>query len=109
METIQTKNSITGKNVPMGVLAYLGPLVIVSFLTAKDDPFVKFHIKQWLVLVVIEAVVLLLWMPLIFLWPLLYLINLAIIIFAVIGIVNVINGREQTLPLIGQFAKYFTF
>jgi len=44
----QNKNESTGveSNVLMGILSYLGPLVIISYLTSKDNPFVKFHIKQ---------------------------------------------------------------
>ena len=34
----------------MAVLSYIGPLVIVSYIVANNDPFVKFHIKQGLVL-----------------------------------------------------------
>jgi uncharacterized membrane protein len=99
----------SGKNVPMGVLAYLGPLVIVSYIIAKGDSFVKFHIKQGLVIFVVEAAVWILGMFLHPLWFLLSLINLASLVFAVIGIINVVNGREKELPYIGQYSKYFTF
>lgn len=98
-----------GKNVAMGVLSYLGPLVIVSYLTAKDDLFVKFHIKQGLVLLVIEVAVWIMGMMIWMLWPLLQLINLAALILAIVGIVNAAKGEEKKLPLIGDFAKYFNF
>jgi hypothetical protein len=55
METPQ--NAASQDNKLMGILAYIGPLIIVSYLVAKDDPFVKFHIKQGLVLFVIEIAV----------------------------------------------------
>lgn len=93
----------------MGVLAYLGPLVVVSYLVAKDDPFVKFHIKQGLVLVVIELIV---WVISSMIWSLfmfMNLINLAVLILAIIGIVNVVEGREKELPFVGQFSHYFSF
>lgn len=94
----------------MGVLSYLGPLVIISYAVAKDDPFVKFHIKQGLVLLVIEVVlwvlgVMFFWQ----LWALTQLINLAILILTIMGILNVVNGKEKELPVVGQFSHYFTF
>lgn len=96
------------KNLLMGILAYLGPLVIVSYLVAKDDPFVKFHIKQGLVLFVIEVAMWFLGgMMLYQLWMLMNLVNLGVLVLSVLGIVNVVQGKQQELPLIGQFGKHF--
>jgi uncharacterized membrane protein len=91
----------------MGVLAYIGPLVIISYLFAKDNPFVKFHIKQGLVLFVIEIVVWFLGMIVWMLWPILNIVNLIVLILAIIGIVNVVKGREKMLPLVGSLARHF--
>ena len=91
----------------MGILAYLGPLVIVSYLTSKDDPFVKFHIKQGLVLLVIEVMV---WFLGMIIWPLvmiLWIVNLATLILSIVGIINVTQGKEKNLPLVGSYSKYF--
>ena len=95
----------------MGVLAYLGILIIIPFLMAKDDPFVKFHIKQGLLLAIVEIVVWVLGMTMFGwqMWQFLQLINLAAIVFSVIGIVNVVQGKEKELPLVGSLAKNFTF
>jgi len=92
----------------MGVLAYLGILVIIPFLMAKNNPFVKFHIKQGLLLVVIEIIVWLLGgMFLYMFWPILQIINLITLVFAIIGIVNVVNHKESELPIIGSWAHIF--
>lgn len=98
-------------NTLMGVLAYIGPLVIVSYLVAKDEPFVKFHIKQGLVLLVLSLVVWLFGSMFLgySMFMFMRVINLAITVLAIIGIVNVVQGKEQELPLVGQFSKYFTF
>ena len=93
----------------MGVLSYLGILVIIPFLMAKDDPFVKFHIKQGLLLVIIELAVWILGSSMWQLWMLLNLVNLATLVLAIVGIVNVVQGKEKELPLIGGLAKNFTF
>ena len=103
--TTPTQNN----NTLMGVLAYIGPLVIVSYLTAKNEPFVKFHIKQGLVLLAIEVVMWILSMVAIMLWPILSLINLGALILSIVGIVNVVQNKEKLLPLVGQFAKHFKF
>ena len=93
----------------MGVLAYLGILVIIPFLMAKDDPFVKFHIKQGLLLVIIEIAVWVLGTSMWQLWMFLNLVNLATLVLAIVGIVNVVQGNQKELPLIGSLAKNFTF
>jgi uncharacterized membrane protein len=93
----------------MGVLAYLGILIVIPFLVAKNDPFVRFHIKQGLVLLVIEIIVWILAYSYIFwqLEPIIELINLAVIVLAIIGIVNVVQGNEKELPLIGSWGRNF--
>lgn len=91
----------------MGALAYLGPLVIISYLVGREDSFVKFHIKQGLVLFVIEVA---LWYFSSLLWGILLLgqiINIAILVLVVLGIMNVVGGKERELPVVGMFAKYF--
>lgn len=95
------------QNVAMAVLAYLGPLVVVSYLVAKDDSFVKFHIRQGLVLLTIEVVLWVIDMFVWSLWMIMGLINIVILILAVIGIINAIQGKEVELPVVGEFAKYF--
>lgn len=95
------------KNTLMGILAYLGILVVIPYAMAKDEPFVKFHIKQGLVLLVIEIIV---WVLSVMFWQLgiiLTVINLAILAFIILGIVNVVQGKEQELPFIGKFSSYF--
>jgi len=93
----------------MGILAYLGILVIVSYIVAKDDPFVKYHIKQGLVLLALGIawwiLVAIVWI-LAFFTPFVYI---ALLVFAILGIVNVVNKKEKPLPLIGGFAKLFKF
>ena len=92
----------------MGVLSYLGILVIIPFLMAKDDAFVKFHIKQGVVLAVIEIV---LWALSGMFWGFYFiisLINLVTIILSIIGIINVVQHQEKEIPLVGSLSKYVT-
>ena len=91
----------------MSVLAYIGILVVIPYLMAKDDPIVKFHIKQGLVLVVIEIAVWVAGSMIYMLAPVLMLVNLATLVLSIIGIVNVIQGNQKELPFVGQFSKHF--
>lgn len=91
----------------MSILAYLGPLVFVSYFFAKEQPFVKFHIGQGMVLFVIEAAA---WVVGMLFWGLFFIVKLihfAALIFSAIGIVHVLQGKEAELPLIGKYSKYF--
>jgi len=81
----------------------------LSFLMAKNDPFVKFHVKQGLVLVIAEIAVWFLSGALWHFWMLIQLINLATLVLSIIGIVNVINHKEEELPVVGSIAHSFTF
>ncbi len=92
------------KNVGMAIVAYI--IFFVPLLTdAKDDPFVKFHVRQGLVLFIawIAAV-------LINVIPLLgqlisFVASIALLVLWIMGIINAANGQEKELPLIGQYAK----
>ncbi len=94
----------------MGMLAYIGPLVLIPYFLAKDNSFVRFHVQQGLVLFVIEII---LWVLdgfmfySHFLWNILTLINFGLLILSVIGIVNVLQKKEKELPLVGNYAKNF--
>ncbi len=105
MET--PKNSTEDNTKLMSILAYLGPLVIISYATAKDNPHVKFHIKQGLVVFVIEVgiwfVSSMFWQ----FWMILNFANFGVLILSVLGIINVVNGKEEELPIVGQFASHF--
>ena len=92
----------------MGVLCYLGFLVLIPLFTeAKNDTFVAFHIRQGLVLFVIEIVA---WFLAEFIFPFLLLyqiINLCVVILSIIGIINVAQGEKKELPMVGQLAHSF--
>lgn len=97
----------SGKNTGMAAISYLGPLVIVSYLVANKDPFVKFHIKQGFVLLVIEVAMWILGAILWILWPILWLINVFVLVLVIVGIVRAVKGEEKELPLVGRYASYF--
>jgi uncharacterized membrane protein len=98
------------KNILMAVLAYCGPLIIVSYLVAKDDAYVKFHIKQSLSIIVVGLLLSLFRMSMIFpIGLILAPARLVLGIFMLIGIINAFQGKEKELPLIGKLAESFNF
>ncbi len=94
------------KQMLYGILSYIGILVVVSYILAKDMPGVKFHIKQGVVLFVIEIAAMIISSMVYIFTPLTMVVNIVCLIFSIIGIVNVVNRREKELPFIGQFAKH---
>ncbi len=94
----------------MAVLAYLGILIVVPFLTeAHKDPFVKFHLKQGVVLIIFEIVGFFVGAIPVLGWFVGWLIWLATLVFVVIGIMNAASGDEKMLPVIGPFATNLSF
>ena len=98
-----------GKNKAMAIIAYI--VFFIPLLTdAKNDPFVKFHVKQGTVLFTAAVVA---WLvvrvlPIIG-WILSPIFNIAVLVFAILGIINAANGEEKPLPLIGQLSEYLKF
>jgi uncharacterized membrane protein len=99
------------RNTLMAVLAYLSILVIIPLLVVKNDAFVTFHVKQGLVLAIIGLIVSALGMSMMIwiLFPIISIINLGLLILSIMGIVNVVQGQEKKLPLVGHLADNFTF
>lgn len=93
----------------LAILAYIGPLILVSYLLAKEDPFVKFHIKQGLLLVIGEVTTWLIAMMIWILFPLLQAINIFLFVLAIVGIIRAAHGEMKELPFIGKYAKRFNF
>ena len=95
-----------GKNIGMAVLCYLGILVLIPLLTdAKNEAFVKFHVKQGLVLLIFEVIVSIVWaIP--FLGWIVGAIGWVIgVVLFIIGLINAIGGQEKELPIIGKYGE----
>lgn len=83
----------------MAVLCYLGILWLIPFLAAKESPFVKYHLNQGLLVLILGLIVAAIsWIPLIG-----WLCGVVVFALAIIGIVNAVNGKAQELPVIGRF------
>ena len=100
-------------NKAMGILAYLGILVLVPIFAAKDSQFARYHANQGLVLAIAEiayGIVVSILNAILFVisWRLASIVGtilgivwLGFLALSIIGIINAANGKMQPLPLIG--------
>lgn len=89
------------KNKIVAIIAYLGLLVIVPIIAARESPFAMYHANQGLLLLI-------LWVGVWFLSliPVIGLLGIVgwiiLIVFSILGIINAANGRMKPLPFIGH-------
>jgi len=98
----------TNNNKVMAVLCYIWILWLVPLLTdAKNDPFVKFHINQGIILTIGSAIIWILgYIPIIggiISWAG----GIALLVLAIIGIINAVNMEEKPLPVIGTLITIY--
>ena len=115
-QSSNTMHSGSSSGNMIAIFAYLGILILIPFLMgAKEEPFVKFHLKQGLTLLIAEVV---LWVvSSVFMgmfyymggWIVTNLVWLFTVVLMIIGITNVVRGHEKELPVIGHFASRFNF
>ncbi len=83
------------------ILCYFGLLLLIPLLVKRDSDFARFHSNQGLVLFLFNIIVSIL-ANIPFLGFVVAIVgSVAGVVFWVMGIVNVVNGRAKTLPLIG--------
>ncbi len=101
-------------NTLMGVLCYLGILVLVPILAAKENAFARFHANQGLILLIGEFAVSIISyliprvLPYNGLFYLIYAVimyggGLILFVLSIIGIMNVVKGETKELPYIGKY------
>ncbi len=89
----------------MASLSYIGPLVLVPFLTKKEDPFINFHIRQGLQVFIMTFVIWIFSNWLFGLSPFLKLASFVALVFSIIGIINALKLTEKELPYIGKWGR----
>jgi uncharacterized membrane protein len=113
------KEAKSNKNVDEGKLcAFLSYLLIGIIWYFADDiikknGFVKFHVKQGIIFLIAGLIFGALGGIFVSVPAAGSLINnllgLCILVLLIFGIINVLNGKEAPLPIIGGFAKKLTF
>lgn len=102
------------QNKVMAVLSYIGILVLVPILGAKDSKFARYHANQGLLLLIASAaynialrivnvILYAISWRLAFIGTILSAVSIAFFVLMIIGIVNAANGRAKELPVIGKY------
>ncbi|MDD3085314.1 MAG: hypothetical protein PHU32_05510 [Candidatus ainarchaeum sp.] len=105
-DSLKDKNQ---KNTGMAIVAYI--IFFIPLLTeSKNDPFVKYHVKQgllifigWILISIISWI-----LP----WQLgiiVTILNLSVFVLMIIGIMSAAKGEQKPLPIIGKFGEQFKF
>ena len=119
IEPPKTPQQDVEQNKVMAVLAYLGILVLIPILAAKESKFARFHANQGLILLitgVATGVAYSIFVPVVIKiesfisYVLAGIVGIALglawlllLVLAIIGIINAVKGEFKQLPLIGQF------
>lgn len=86
------------------ILAYIGILVLIPLFLAGDSKFARFHTNQGFTLFLCSLVCWILgFIKLGLVKFIAGLLGFCVLVYAIIGIVNVIKGRAKELPGIGNF------
>lgn len=87
----------------MGILSYLGILVIIPIAVAKDSEFAMYHANQGLILFIAEVILFGIGMIPILGWIISFFGWIAAVVFAIIGIMNAAGKKKKPLPIIGGY------
>lgn len=90
------------KNKVVSAFAYL--IFFLPLVACPDSPFGKFHANQGLLLLITGIIgdIVLGVIPIIG-WIILPFFSIAVLILAVIGLINALNGKAKELPVIGKY------
>ena len=88
-------------NKVIAAIGYVWILCLVPLFLRRHSKFAQFHAKQGLVLFIVEIFGwLILWIPLVG-----WLLGALILIFAILGIMNSLQGNYWEMPILGKYAK----
>ncbi len=99
------------KGKALGILSYLGILVLIPYLSEKKNKYVIFHAKQGIILLIAEIIVggILWFLGLILSWRVSWLVSICqtaffflSLVLSFMGIKNVCDGKAKELPLINK-------
>jgi uncharacterized membrane protein len=102
----QVATAAKEKNTAMAIVAYI--VFFIPLLTEdRDKPFVKYHVKQGIVLFAAWIAAGILSMVPFIGWMLAPYLSFAGLVLTAIGARNAYKGEQKPLPLIGKYADNF--
>ena len=107
------KKTLNSEEMMTAILSYLGILVLIPLLVVKKkDEFIKFHLRQGIVLLIVEVIFVIVAQILGFMfflgwiiWPLVSLCWIAILIVSIIAILKAIQGEMWKIPVISNYTN----
>ncbi len=85
----------------VAALSYVGILFLIPLLIAKESEFAKFHVRQGIILFIIEVII-----SFSFFHRMTGTIISAVIFVAcVVCVVQTLQGKKWELPLLGKYAQ----
>jgi uncharacterized membrane protein len=103
--TLASHDKDVDENKLIAAIGYVWLLCLVPLFLKKDSKFAQFHAKQGLILVVgWFALWVVGWIPILG-WLVMMLGSIVIIILAVLGITNALQGKWWEMPVLGEYAK----
>ncbi len=100
----RTRTPVSGENA-YAILAYLWILCLVPLLMKKEGEFVRFHVRQGLILFIVEIGVAIIGIIPI-LGPVIYTLGILVCaLLSLAGIVQVLMGNKWKMPVIGEWAE----
>jgi uncharacterized membrane protein len=89
------------KDALLALFSYLHILVLIPLIFGRKDQFVRYHVKQGLLLLIIWVLAsFALYLPYL---PWIFLI--VIFVDVLFGIIHVILGKERPMPILGKLAE----
>lgn len=89
----------------ISAVGYLWILCLLPLLGKKDSEFAQHHGRQGLVLTIVSfGLWLVMWIPFLG-WIVGFLGTIAIVVLAVTGIMNAMQGKYWEMPVLGEYAK----
>ncbi len=84
----------------LAILSYLYILVIIPIIFGSKKPFIQYHTRQGMALLIVWVL-----FAFSFYLPVApWIFALFIVVCIIVGIINVVTGHERPLPLIGKLA-----
>jgi len=99
-----TPSAQKGDDNLIAAVSYLWILSLVILLIKKDSDYVAFHAKQGLVIFGASVVLYFIGLIIPFLWPIIWLLNVGILVVVIIGFIKAYNGERYKMPVVADVA-----
>jgi uncharacterized membrane protein len=85
----------------LAAISYLNVLFLIPLLMGRREAYVRFHLKQGIVLFAVDVIAgAIVWVPLVG-----WLIGLFLVCVSIYGFLQALAGKKWTLPYVGKYAE----